>query len=66
MNYVATFLSKFISAYRNPFSTNYILSILIENSKKPLLDNKKFVGFLSVDLSKAFNSITHDFLLGKM
>ena len=65
MNYVATFLSKFISAYRKSFSTNYVLIILIENWKKSL-DKKKFVGIVSVDLSKAFDSITQDFLIGKI
>ena len=65
MNYVATFLSKFISAYRKSFSTNYVWIILIENWKKPL-DKKKIVGIVSVDLSKAFDSITQDFLIGKI
>ena len=65
MNYVATFLSKFISAYRKSFSTNHVLFLLIENWKKPL-DKKKFVGTVTVDLSKAFNSIPHNFLIGKM
>ena len=65
MNYVATFLSKFIYAYRKSFSTNHVLIILIENWKKPL-DKKKFVGIVSVDLSKAFDSITHDFLIRKL
>ena len=65
MNYVATFLSKFISAYCKYFSTNHVLILLIENWKKPL-DKKTFVGIVSVDLSKAFDSIPHDFLIGKM
>ena len=65
MNYVAIFLSKFISAYRKSFSTNLVLILLIENWKKPL-EMKKFVGTVSMDLSKAFDSISHDFLIGKM
>ena len=65
MNYVAVFLSKFISAYRKSFSTNHVLIILIENWKKPL-EMKKFVGTVSMDLSKVFDSIPHDFLIGKM
>ena len=65
MNYVAIFLSKFISAYRKSFSTNHVLILVIENWKKPL-DKKKIVGTVSVDLSKAFDSILHDFLIDKM
>ena len=62
---MAVFLSKFISAYRKSFSTNHVLIILIENWKKPL-EMKKFVGTVSMDLSKVFDSIPHDFLIGKM
>ena len=65
MNYVAIFLSKFISAYRKSFRTNHVLILVIENWKKPL-DKKKIVGTVSVDLSKAFDSILHDFLIDKM
>ena len=41
MNYVNTFLSKFISAYRKSYSTNHVLIRLIENWKKSQ-DEKKF------------------------
>ena len=64
-NYVNTFLSKFISAYRKSYSTNHVLIRLIENWKKSL-DEKKFVGAVLMDLSKAFNSIPHDLLIAKM
>ena len=65
MNYVNTFLSKFISAYRKSYSTNHVLIRLIENWKKSL-DEKKFVGAVLMDLSKAFDSIHHDILIAKM
>ena len=64
-NYVNTFLSKFISAYRKSYSTNHVLIRLIENWKKSL-DEKKFVGAVLMDLSKAFDSIPHDLLIAKM
>ena len=64
-NYVNTFLSKFISAYRQSYSTNHVLIRLIENWKKPLAE-KKFVGAVLMDLSKALDSIPHDLLITKM
>ena len=64
-NYVNTFLSKFISAYRKSYSTNHILIDFNENWKKSL-DEKKFVGAVLMDLSKAFDSIPHDLIIAKM
>ena len=65
MNYVNTFLSKFISAHRKSYSTNHVLIPLIENWKKSL-NEKKFVGAVLMDLSMAFDSIPHDRLIAKM
>ena len=64
-NYVDTFLSKLISAYRKSYSSNHVLIKLIESWKKPL-DQKKFVGVVLMDLSKAFDSIPHDLPIAKM
>ena len=61
-NYVDTFLSKFISAYRKSCSSNYVLIRLIESWKKSL-DQKKFVDIVLMDLSKAFDSIPHDLII---
>ena len=64
-NYVNTFLSNFISAYRKSYSTNHVLIRLIENWKKSL-DEKKIVGAVLMDLSKTFDSIPLDLLIAKM
>ena len=64
-NYMNRFLSKFISAYCKSYSTSNVLICLTENWKKSL-DEKKIVGAVLMDLSKAFDSIPHDLLIAKM
>ena len=64
-NYMNIFLSKFTSAYHKSSSINHVLICLIENWKKSL-DEKKIVGAILMDLSKAFDSILHDLLIAKM
>ena len=64
-NYVNIFLSKSISAYCKSYSTNHVLIRLIKNWKKSL-DEKKFVGAILMDLSKAFDFIHHNLLIAKM
>ena len=64
-DYVESFLSIFIAAYRKKYSTNHVLIRLIENWKLHL-DKKEFVGAVLMDLSKAFDSVPHDLLIAKM
>ena len=57
--------STFLSAYRKKYSTNHVLIRMVENWKLNL-DNKKYVGAVLMDLSKAFDCIPHDLLIAKM
>ena len=47
------------------YSSIHVLIRLIENWKKHL-DNKKIVGGVLIDLSKAFDCILHDLLIAKL
>ena len=60
--YISKCLSEFVAAYRKCYSSSHVL---IENWKKEL-DNKKYVGAILMDLSKAFDCIPHELLIAKM
>ena len=59
------FLSVFISAYRQTYSSNHVLTRLIENWKQSLVKNK-LVGAVLLDLFKVFDCIPHELLIVKM
>ena len=65
MSSVTNFLSDFISACRKAYSTNHVLLRLI-GKWKAALDNNLFAGAVLMDLSKAFDCISHDRLIAKL
>ena len=63
--FINSFLSEYMAAYRNKYSTNHVLLRLIGNWKKAL-DEKFLVGTVLTDLSKAFDCIPHNLLVAKL
>ena len=63
--YINKCLSEFVAAYRKCYSSGHVLIRLVENWKKEL-DNKKYVGAILMDLSKAFDCIPHELLTANM
>ena len=63
--YINKCLSEFVAAYRKSYSSSHFLIRLVENWKKEL-DNKKHIGAILIDLSKAFDCIPHELLIAKM
>ena len=58
-------LSEYISAYRRHHSCETSLLRLTEDWRRSL-DNKEIVAVISMDLSKAFDTIPHALLLAKL
>jgi hypothetical protein len=58
-------LSDYTSAYRKQFGCETALLKLVEDWKYSR-DNKELVAVVSIDLSKAFDTISHDLLLAKL
>ena len=59
------YLSQNLCGYRKGFSTQTALTMLLEKWKN-ILDNNEYAGAVLMDLSKAFNTINHDFLIAKL
>ena len=64
-NYFDIKLSPHQCGYRKGYSAQHSLVVMIEKWKKSK-DYKEFAGALFTDLSKAFDTIAHDFLLVKL
>ena len=63
--YIDSFLTPYLCGYRKGFSTQKALLSLIEKWKI-VLDSKGYGGAVLMDLSKAFDTITHDLLIAKL
>ena len=63
--YIENISSPYICVYRKGFSTQNALVLLIERWKKEL-DKKGYSGAISMDLSKAFDTINHELLIAKI
>ena len=64
-SYFEFIFSKFLSGFRPTYSCQTILLKMIEDWKK-CIDTSKMVGTISVDLSKAFDSLPHGLLIAKL
>ena len=60
-----TFLSKFIAAYKENYSSSHVLIRLIENWKQAL-DENFVIGAFLMELFKTFDFIPHDLLTAKL
>ena len=63
--YFNSIFSKYLCGFRKGHSTQHCLLFMLENLKKSL-DNGFKTGILLTDLSKAFDSVSHDLLLAKL
>ena len=60
-----SFLSKYQCGFRNGYSTQHCLLLMLEKWKRAV-DNGKVFGILLTDLSKAFDCLSHELPLAKL
>ena len=63
--YIEKYLSPYLFGYRKGHSTQQCLLVMLEMWKKAL-DERKVVGAILTDLSKAFDCLSHDLLIAKL
>ena len=65
LDYIQNYLSPYLFGFRKGHSTEQCLIIMLETWKKAL-DKKDNAGAILTDLSKAFDSLSHDLLIAKL
>ena len=65
VSYFVKYLSPFISAYRENYRTKQVLIRLLEEWREKL-DKNFIVAAVLMDLSKAFDCISHDLIIAKL
>ena len=63
-NYIEEHLSPYLFGFRKGHSVEQCLMYMLETWKRAL-DNKKCVGAVLTDLSKAFDSLNHELIIAK-
>ena len=63
--YIEKFLSPYLFGYRKGHSTQDCLLVMVETWRKAL-DEKKYAGAILTDLSKAFDCLSHEILIAKL
>ena len=64
-DFIISFLSLYLCGYRKGFNTQHALLTLVENWRESS-DNKGFGDAILMDLLKAFDTLNHDLLIGKL
>ena len=64
-DYIGQFFSPLLRGFRQGYSTQHVMLNFLQRCKKSV-DNKGLAGPLFMDLSKVFDSISHDLLLAKL
>ena len=59
------YVSAYLCGYRKGFNTQTALSFFIEK-RKQIIDNKSYGAAIAMDLSKAFDTVNHEFLIAKL
>ena len=63
--FVENKISQYLCGFRKGYNTQHALLRLVDKLNKNL-DNNKKIGILMMDLSKAFDCISHDLLIAKL